>query len=65
MYRLEKEEGNDWQAWVKWMLGAKEIHAPILARRSLFSKMLGQVGTAGQEWVSGIPLNVQLSGGVW
>lgn len=53
------------QPGVKQMTGAKEIKAPTLARRSLPSKGLGQVGTTRKEWVKGIPLEIHLSGGFW
>ena len=43
---------------------AKEIEAPNLARRSLFNKRTGHVGTTKKKWVRNIPLKMQLSGGV-
>lgn len=44
---------------IKQMEGAKEIEAPILIRKSLFSKGRGQVGTTRKEWVRVIPLKIQ------
>lgn len=45
------------------MWGRKKIKAPILTRKSLPSKGMGQVGITRKEWVRGIPLNIQLNGG--
>jgi hypothetical protein len=45
------------------MGGAKEIEAPLLARRSLPNKRTGHVGTTKKEWVRSTPLKMQPSGG--
>jgi hypothetical protein len=47
------------------MGGAKEGEAPNLARRPLPNKGKGHVSTTKKVWVKGIPLKMQLSGGVW
>lgn len=39
------------EAGVKQMFGTNEIDAPVLARRALPGKGMGQLGITSKEWV--------------
>lgn len=53
------------QPRVKQTRGAKGMQAPLQLEGPFPSKGTGQVGTGRKEWIQGIPLKIQLSGGVW
>lgn len=60
-----KKRGMASKPGIKQMGKAKEIEVHTMARRSLHSKGMEQVGTIRKEWVRGIPLKIKLSGGIW
>lgn len=60
-WNLERRRrGTAGKPEVKQIWGAKEMAAPIWARRSLPRKGMGLVGTTGKEWVR-IGVSMQLS----
>lgn len=61
--RRMRRRGAAGQSGIGQMWGAKEIEVSTLAKKSLPIKGTGQAVTTKNEWVRGVPLKMQLSGG--